>query len=395
MLSTDPGKLTDLLPVRNRNRFGSPRTAPGLIAVGMLLLLCSQLVPGVSWAADIEVQPTDGRLALITVSGEIALSDGNRFAAVVAGLGQQRAAVVFGSPGGSLLAGLQIGQIISVHHYATFVPQETFCASACAFAWLSGTPRIMQEGGRIGFHAAYVNDGDAKVETGVGNALVGAYMTNLGLSVEAIIFLERAHPDEITWLTQGDAQRLGIAMKIVPSNGHPAHVPVTSPAAVAVKPASPRLSRNSSILTPELAEPQPSPQPTASNPNEQARSFAANYFTHWSEGNVEAGTYFSNTYAATVTYYGRTVDHNALLQTKQGYADRWPVRVYNVQPSTVRAFCNPANRICTVSGVVDWDCRDPARRAASKGSANFSFTIDMTGERYQILAESGSVFPAK
>ncbi len=370
-----------------KRRSGMRPRAPHVLVGGVLAL--GGLRPGLLHAADIQTSPaTDDRVAVIALSGDIMLADGNKFADAAARLGDQRVAVVFNSRGGALLAGLQIGQIIQLHHYATFVAQDALCASACALAWLSGAPRMMQDGAHIGFHAAYVHDGRAKVETGVGNALVGAYMTTLGLSVEAIVYAESAHPDDITWLTREDAQRLGIELKVVPSDSRPAE---PAPAALpAVHPAAPRPRHDPSVLTPELAAPQPS-APAGTDPSEQARSFAQSYFAHWSESNGQAIAFFSHSYAATVTYYGRSVDHATLVQTKSGYADRWPVRVYTVQTPTLRVFCGADAGVCTVSGVVDWDCRSPAREATSKGSANFSLTVALAGERRQILAESGTV----
>jgi hypothetical protein len=151
-------------------------------------------------AADIKVldQTYEG-LSAITVTGEMVLADGEAFSEAASTVGH--AIVVFSSPGGSLFAGLQIGQLIQLHHFATVVLQGDYCASACAFAWLSGSPRMMEDGGQVGFHAAYVEEGGAKVESGVGNALVGAYLNNLGMSAQTIIYIEMAQPDQITWLT--------------------------------------------------------------------------------------------------------------------------------------------------------------------------------------------------
>ena len=362
-------------------------------AVGLILL------PIVAHAADIDFErATDRGPALIFVSGKMELEDGNRFADIAASLGREHAAVIFGSPGGSLIAGLQIGQIIRLRHYATFVPQNTVCASACAFAWLSGSPRIMQERARIGFHAAYIESGGTKTETGVGNALAGAYMTQLGLSVDAIVYVESAHPDDITWLTPEDARKIGLAVRIVPFDPAPTAGPSAEPArpvsvapAPAARQASARPAHAPSLLTPELTEPQSPPPAATADAADRARLFVGSYFAHWSESNGEAFSYFGKTYARTVTYYGQSVERGTLLQVKQGYAQRWPIRVYDVREPTMRVFCNPAGTICTVSGVVDWDCRNPARDAISKGAANFSLTVALSSDQQQILSESGSV----
>jgi hypothetical protein len=45
---------------------------------------------------------------------------------------------------------------------------------------------MMGSDAKIGFHAAYRLENGAAIETGVGNALLGAYLSNLGLLEQAI-----------------------------------------------------------------------------------------------------------------------------------------------------------------------------------------------------------------
>jgi hypothetical protein len=65
--------------------------------------------------------------------------------------------VVFNSNAGNLLAGIEIGKTIRLKSFATAVLDGLRCASSCAFAWLGGSPRFMEQGARIGFHAAYID----------------------------------------------------------------------------------------------------------------------------------------------------------------------------------------------------------------------------------------------
>ena len=360
--------------VQYMRRFGKQSIAAGIGAA---------LAAGAARAADIHVYPKAEHITFITVQGEFKLADGDAFAAAAKtaeASGHGAVAVVFNSPGGALIAGLQMGQLIRLHRYATFSPDDAMCASACALAWLAGTPRMMQAGSSIGFHAAFVINGAAKSETGLGNALVGAYMTKLGLSFEAVAWAERAHPDEeLSWLTPQDARELGIPVAIIPPFKHK-----DRPQTATSEPEQP--DPVPTLLMPD----QPAPTPETA-PDERARHFADDYFAHWSEQNRDAIGYFGTAYAQTVTYYGKSIDHDTLLQSKRGYAERWPVRVYNPRPASIHTFCNPAGTVCTVSGIVDWDCRNPAGNAASTGSANFSLTVSLADGREQVLAESGSV----
>ncbi len=370
----------------------APKPASWLLAALAVQLAC----PGAR-AAEIRLErlPRVG-ISIITVVGEITQEDGERFSEVAAQV-RGHAAVEFDSPGGSLLAGLQIGQVTRLHHFATFVADGVVCASACAFAWLSGAPRIMQAHSHIGFHAAFIEKGGAKIESGVGNALAGAYLNNLQLSFEAIVYVEQAHPDEITWLTVADANRLGIAVRVMPSrSGHQAQPeeeapePANRPAAAPTPPPR-RHDPATSVLLPELTAPEPVEATPILSQEDRARRFVSEYFAHWSEAGPEALRYFEASYSPEVAFYGRTVARDALMAGKRSYVQRWPVRVYTARPETMRVFCNEATRTCTATGTVDWDCRNPGRGAQSSGAARFLLTVEGAAGEETILAENGAV----
>ena len=60
----------------------------------------------------------------------------------------------------------------------------------------------------IGFHAAF--DPKTRRESGVGNALVGAYLRDVGIGYKAISFMTRKGPASVEWLTPDVAKNLGI-----------------------------------------------------------------------------------------------------------------------------------------------------------------------------------------
>jgi hypothetical protein len=144
--------------------------------------------------------------SLVTVSGTFDLNDKDVFLRKIGSLSS--AIVAFDSDGGSLVAGLQIGEIIRLKNFTTVVLDQTRCASSCALAWLGGTRRFMGSTARIGFHAAY--NGETREVTSTGNALVGAYLNKIGLPYAAVIYITTASPDTLTWLSKSDAEKMGI-----------------------------------------------------------------------------------------------------------------------------------------------------------------------------------------
>jgi hypothetical protein len=175
-----------------------------------------------AWDASYGAEITHIRLGtsdfgFLTVSGTIKAGDEQRFLA--AATNYAKGAVLLKSDGGNLFAGLQIGETIRLRGFSTGVAPGLRCASACALAWLGGTSRYMSSSSLVGFHAAWVLEDGKKQQTGVGNALVGAYLTKLGLPLSAVVYATQSGPDEITWLNPDDAKKAGIEVAILDLEG--------------------------------------------------------------------------------------------------------------------------------------------------------------------------------
>jgi len=175
----------------------------------VLLFFASLLiVVTTSEAATIAVSPLDSdERGLVTVTGTFENSDIEQFKTKTSLL--SKALVAFVSNGGSLNAGIEIGTMLRLKGFASFVPDGARCASACALAWLGGAKRLMGPTAQVGFHAAYIMRDGVPSESSTGNALVGAYLNRIGLN-RAVIYLTQAAPQDMTWLNLGDAERLGI-----------------------------------------------------------------------------------------------------------------------------------------------------------------------------------------
>jgi hypothetical protein len=77
-------------------------------------------------------------------------------------------------------------------------------------AWLGGMPRYMASDGKVGFHVAFVDQNGTKLVSGQANAILGAYLTRIGLPVSAVLYVTQAAPDAVTWLTPESAKQYGI-----------------------------------------------------------------------------------------------------------------------------------------------------------------------------------------
>ena len=139
-------------------------------------------LPSIDAALGAEIGRKAGRdFDLIGLQGPIKSEDVATFRSVANASG--KAVIVLDSTGGAALAGIEMGKLIHLKHFATFVPNDTLCASSCALMWLAGNPRLIAPGGVVGFHAVYITQDDGTLMTsGSGNALVGAYLNQLDFS---------------------------------------------------------------------------------------------------------------------------------------------------------------------------------------------------------------------
>ncbi len=182
-------------------------------ALGLSALFCACFMH-LAQAADItKTKGNNGQQDLILISGEIVKGDEQVFKKIA--FNTDRAIVIFDSPGGLIVPAMEIGRAIRLKAFSTAVI-DSRCASACAIAWLAGQPRMMSKASSVGFHAVYFEGEDGKkAPAAVGNALVGSYLTSLGLSDRLVAYVTTAGPDEMRWLSKASAEAIGLPVSFI------------------------------------------------------------------------------------------------------------------------------------------------------------------------------------
>lgn len=313
-------------------------------------------------AANIEVEHIDTASALIMLDGDLELSDIESFRNKVATI--SRATVAFRSDGGSLLAGIRIGMLIRVKNFITIVPDGAQCASACAVAWLGGARRFMGAGSKVGFHAAYIQKGNATTESGPGNAVLGAYLDQLGLPEDAIVYITQAAPSSMKWLSMDEAGQHGIDVSLLP----PAEAgPPSEPDAVASKPTPPE------------------------NLEGRVTDFVRSLASRWSGPNADMLRSLDDLYADQVLYHGKLVPRQEVLLDKRRFAEKWPERSYKIRPHSVSTTCYDEFQICRVKAIVDRELANTKAHAKSRDVASIEYRVAPSGEALKIAAETSSL----
>ena len=310
--------------------------------------------------AKIDVSRLDDGSALVLLQGDFELDDIAQFWARAATL--SKATIAFRSDGGSLLAGIRIGALIRESGFTTLVPDGARCASACAVAWLGGLQRLMGSGAKVGFHAAYVLKGHTTVESGPGNAVLGAYLFQLGLSEDSIVYVTQADPSSINWLSVEQAAQHGIDVSLAPEETH------------------------SAALTNPVVNEQPE-----NDLERRATDFVLALASRWSSPNEEAFRSLDELYAETVRYHGKSMPRQDILINKEQFAERWPERSYTVRPDSISVTCVKEAETCSVKGIMHRSLVSGAAKAMARDVTSFEYRIAGLGEAPFIVEETSSI----
>lgn len=357
-----------------------------LIRTVLGVLLTAVGLIGPARAASFEVFPgKDDLPPLVLVAGQFVLDDAARFAAAITGM--SRAVVAFDSPGGHLLAGIEIGKTIRMRGFPTIVFDDATCNSACALAWLGGPTRYVLAGGSVGFHAASITEAGITREVGAGNALVGAYLTNLGLSEGAIFALTITPPDQITVLTPRLANDLGIDVAYLPGDagaatqaGTARNNSTTAQAAVVAKP--PTLVRpgvGSDLL----------PAADTRSLERAAATFAAQFLSvAVSHVRSDTGAFVAAFYDDRVSYYGGTLQRNEVIGRIDAYIDRWPRRAIALGADPTVSCVSDT---CVVIANGEYLAESPERNSRFLASLSYRLTVRRTPTHFVVTGETNEV----
>jgi hypothetical protein len=128
--------------------------------------------------------------------------------------------IVFDSPGGNLLAGLQMGELIrswglntalglqyseEVGGSIRIVASEVGCYSACAYAFMGGTSRFVLDGAHFGVHQFSGAVEDQQASAQVTLAVLSQYMKRMGVDRDLLDVASLTSADEVTEIAHADA----------------------------------------------------------------------------------------------------------------------------------------------------------------------------------------------
>ncbi|WP_261526400.1 hypothetical protein [Burkholderia multivorans] len=156
----------------------------------------------------------------VLISGEIDADSPRRLKIVLEKIRNPWITVFFNSPGGNLLAGLEIGRLLRRQNATTYVgtytnnftPGPGSCFSACALAFLGGIYRFIPESSKYGVHRASLPS-PSRDDFSNGQliaAAVGSYIRGMGVDPALVELTMSAGPSGIYMLSRAELEQLKV-----------------------------------------------------------------------------------------------------------------------------------------------------------------------------------------
>ncbi|NMU90300.1 hypothetical protein HGQ98_10750 [Achromobacter ruhlandii] len=306
--------------------------------------------------------------------------------------------------GGLVHIGLVVAEEVYERGLNTYIPKDSYCASACAFVFFAGRQRLAE--GRLGVHQITAPEMTGE-QAQFGVSDIVTTLPKYGVSADVLGIMFSTPSKEMYFFSPQEIIKYGInrtgnvktaANESQQGGQRPA--PASAPAAAPAPQA--QASDDDTRLPPRkpaapAAAPAPSNPPPVANPymtkdpapaplsDEQRAINAATLMIQAGSGtNEEAMNFTREFYADTVDYFKKSRPKSEILADKKAYFARWPVRRFVVDQNSLKAKCQ--DQMCMVKGLYDFKVSSPERGKTATGTSNFTYVLDLRN-RYRIVME--------
>jgi hypothetical protein len=241
-------RLLALLPVwyyrADCREFGEPAMSAVRFTLGFVAFAaaCSPAA-----AATLTATVSKENKTIVSVIGEITTGDSDKLKEIIRSAnesGRLVSGIRFNSPGGILLEGVKLADLIRYAKTATVVANGNTCASACFIAFAAGSQKFVSYTATVGVHGASDKFGQ---ESGDATVSMARIVKELGVPEGIIGKMVVARPDEIVWLNPDDLRSMGTTM-----TGKPAQIP---PGGTAASQPPMQLAPSSKAIAPQTSAP--------------------------------------------------------------------------------------------------------------------------------------------
>lgn len=305
--------------------------------------------------------------------------------------------------GGLVHIGLVVAEEVYERGLNTYIPKDSYCASACSFVFFAGRQRLAE--GRLGVHQITAPEMTGE-QAQFGVSDIVTTLPKYGVSADVLGIMFSTPSKEMYFFTPQEIIKYGInrtgnvqTASNAPQQGGQRGAPAAAPAQQPTAAPSQAQATDEPRLPPRKpadAAPAPVPNPympketapAAISDEQKAINAAALMIQAGSGTNEEAMNFTREFYADTVDYFKKKRPKSEILADKQAYFARWPVRRFVVDQNSLKAKCQ--DQMCMVVGIYDYKVSSPERGKTATGTSNFTYVLDLRN-RYRIVMEDSEV----
>ena len=319
--------------------------------------------------------------------------------------------IVLQNNGGGLVhIGLVVAEEIYERGLNTYIPKDSYCASACSFVFFAGRQRLAV--GRLGVHQISAPElTGEQAQFGVSDIV--ATLPKYGVSADVLGIMFSTPSKDMYFFTPQEIAKYGIN-RVGPTQASASGAQQGGASAPRL-PRRPRRSsrhprppRRRSSRRPRRPARRNCPAPAGcrrpgagrqSVPDQAARAGGAVRRAEGHQrrraddpGGQRHQRRGHEVHARVLRGHGglfkKKRPKSEVLADKQAYFTRWPVRRFVVDQSTLRAKCE--NQLCMVKGIYDYKVSSPERGKNASGTSNFTYILDLR-DHYRIVLEDSEV----
>lgn len=166
-------------------------------------------------AATFSISPASDRNVIVILRGEIGEGDADQLKRTIRRADNNGNTVVIlrlNSPGGSVMEGVKLADVVRDEKIATSVIGAAKCASACFLVFAAGSEKFVSYTASVGVHGASDENGQETAQSSAATISMARIAQELGVPPSIIGKMVVTPPDEIVWLTPDDLRSMGTTM---------------------------------------------------------------------------------------------------------------------------------------------------------------------------------------
>lgn len=179
-------------------------------------------ISGSAHAANLNGFLNDEGKVVITLEGEIKPGDSKRIEDMINKAhwaNREVIAIRLNSPGGNMMEGIHIADVVNDNKLSTVVVNKSMCASACFLAFAAGHGKYASAHSSIGVHGASEANGKESGDSRQATMIMAKVLNMMHVPARIIGEMVVTPPENMVWLKMEDMKDWDVVVTGLPKKG--------------------------------------------------------------------------------------------------------------------------------------------------------------------------------